>query len=115
MNQKFKNRLISLVKDIYVADNVGLDFNLHLAKELGYTEREIKIAGLMLSSIPDWCIEIEEIVNVLYDFENKPGQTIVYYIKLIDTVVVIDRAALTCQFYDKKDLDQKVRQKTAAK
>ena len=100
-----------MVKDIYDVDNVGLCFNLYLAKDLGYTDREIKVASLMLSAIPDWCIEIEEIVDVLYEFENKPGETIVYYIKLIDTVVVIDRIAATCQFYDKKELDQKVNEK----
>ncbi len=108
MKEEFKKRLVSLVKDVYILDKVGIGFNLDLAKSLGYTDREIKIAGLMLSSIPNWCIEIEEIANVLYDYEEKPGETIVYYMKLIDTVIVIDRATANCQFYDKKELDQKV-------
>ena len=46
---------------------------MELAKALGYTDREIKIADFMIATIPNWCVEIEDIVNVLYDYQEKPG------------------------------------------
>ncbi len=114
MEVEFKDRLISLVKSIHRADTNTLEFDMELAKNKGYSDRELKLAGLMLSSMSNKCVEIEEIANVLYDFKLKPEKMVLYYIKFIDIVVVVDRTTGACNFYDKKELDQKVKEKKLA-
>lgn len=114
MEVELKDRLIALVKNIHSADTNTLEFDMELAKNKGYSDRELKLAGLMLSSMPNWCAEIEEIANMLYDFKLKPEKTVLYYIKFIDIVAVVDRNTGVCNFYDKKELDKKVKEKKLA-